>query len=216
MKVFNIDRWYEKYHKHILLAQAFTETKELSFIIKGCRLKPLDIINRSKGEELVLHNQWADEFRNLLVIENKKVKLYYNQLSLLEEKTICTDIYYGLPIYKISKISKLLYIFSGIEDIDNSPCIYLCFLGIDNYLRCYLYMYQEWQQVSCFYLGLDNLKLIANHADIKYFSEINNKNYPTSCLSGKTWITSLPVPSELKNELSKSNNLINDILERKI
>ncbi len=215
MKVFNSDRWYEKYQKHILLAQAFTGVKQLNFIIKGCRLKPFQVITRKKGKELVLHKHWVDEYGNSLKIENKRIKIYYNDLSLSQENIICTDMYYGLSIDKIAKISKLLYVFDGKEDINNENCIYLSFLGIDNYLRCYIFLDQEWKIISPLYLGMHHLKCIADHADIKFFTEVKNNKFPYPCQVGKTWITSLPMSFQMRNELEKNNNLITSVLERK-
>lgn len=217
MKIFSSDYWYEKLDKSIKLAEAFTQAEGLSFIIKACRLKPYDVIYGDSKFNVKLHKHWIDEHGNSLkIIKNKRIKITFNDLIQEKKNIVCTDFYYNLSIDKIIKMSKLLYVFSGKEDVLDSNCIYLCFLGIDNYLRCYLYLYDEWSQISPLYLGMNNLKLISKNHDIKYYLEISNsyKNYPTACHTGKSWLTSLPVSSKLADILEQNNTMFSNLLQK--
>ena len=193
MKIKSLDNLYFKLDKHILLAEAYTEISKLSNIIKMCRLKPHSLFN-NKDFKLILHNWWVDEFGNSLKITpNKKVKLTFNDLSI-STTIICTDLYYGLPLNKIVKISKLAYICIGHdEDLYKENAI-ISLLGIDNYLRTYMYMYGEWKQVSPLLIGFENLQLLSANCDMRYFRELTiKKNMPLPCVSATQWLTSIPV-----------------------
>lgn len=214
MRVYSSDFWYDKYHKHILLAQQYTEIKQLSFIIKSCRLKPYDIVYGNSSNNLILHKLWVDEWGNVLrIIKKNRLEFLFNQLSIDRKSIVCTDMYHGLAINKIAKMSSICYIFSGLEEDYNTYCYYLCFLGIDNYLRCFVHMYDEWEQISPLYIGLQNLKLIESKKDIKYFIKSRVTTSPTACVSGSSWITSLPLPEKLKIDLERLNSVpVLDIL----
>lgn len=215
MRVLSPENWYQRLEKQVAIFQAHTEIKEFSFIARSCRLKPYDVVFNKAKFGLQLYKHWIDEYGNQIVIgRNGKLKIDYNSLYSERSKIVNTDIYYNLSLDKIVKISKLAYIFCGIEDVHNTSCIYICLLGLDNCLRCYVYLYEEWQQVSPLYIGLYNLKFLANHLDIKYFINIkgNNINLPAHCMIGNGWITSLPIPElAYKEILLNSGNILNNI-----
>jgi hypothetical protein len=220
MRILSPENWYSRLERQIKLFEAHMEVKEFSFIAKSCKLKPYDIIYKKAKFDLNLHKHWVDEYGNSIVIgRNGKLKIEYNSLLVERNKIVNTDLYYNLSLDKVVKISKLAYIFCGKEDIQEESCIYLSFLGLDNCLRCYYYMHQEWRQVSPLCIGLFNLKMIANNLDIKYYLTFksNNLNLPPYCISGTGWITSLPMPEAILKELTlHSNNVINNVLfERK-
>jgi|DEB19_MinimDraft_3_1074340.scaffolds.fasta_scaffold30422_3 hypothetical protein len=215
MRVLSPENWYQRLEKQIAIFQAHMEIKEFDFIARSCKLKPYDIIFTKAKFGLQLYKRWIDEYSNQIVIgKNGKLKIEYNALYEEKYKIVNTDMYYNLSMDKIVKISKFAYIFCGSEDVELTSCIYLCLLGLDNCLRCYVYLYEEWHQVSPLYIGLYNLKFIANHLDIKYFLNIkgNNINLPAHCIAGNGWITSLPVPEAAHKEiLLHSNNVLNNI-----
>jgi hypothetical protein len=200
----NIERLYAEIRKQILLVQSYTEIKELAFIIKACRLKPHSFIFGKKDKRLILHKWWVDEFGNSLkVIKNKKIKIIGNDLSIPSNKIVCTDLYYGLPLDKIAKMSKLLYLCHG-KDEDLQEYFFITFLGIDNYFRSYLNIDGEWQQVSTLLLGLKNLRALVRHVDIKYFLEFSNKEKaPLPCARAREWITFMPASREFLLVLKK-------------
>lgn len=200
----NLDTLYIKLHKQMLLAQSYCEVPELVFIIKGCRLKPYEHVFEG-NRKLVLYRWWFDEFGNSFKItEKKKLNITYNDLSLDREKVVCTDLYYGLSLDKIAKISKLAYICAGHDEDTYQESYFITFLGIDNYLRSYMYLYGEWQTVSPLLLGIKNLKLLARNNDVKYFRHFSNsKTLPIPCVSSEAWITSLPLSANLRTDFNK-------------
>lgn len=216
MKSYNIDRLYSRIKRHILLAKSFTEIEELEFIIKACRLKPYSFI-ANKNSELILHRWWYDEFGNSLkIVKNKRLKLILNDLSIDKNYLVCTDLYYGLSVDKIIKMSKLGFLFFGKEEDLNSNVAMFAFLGIDNHLRCFMYLYDKLTQVSPLYLGIDNLKLIYRHLDIKYFLELKIKNnLPIPCHSGKAWLSYLPYGEDFNKILNHQPDYITKFLRGK-
>jgi hypothetical protein len=210
----NLDALYLQINKHILLAQAYVEITELFFIIKGCRLKPHDYIFKG-NKKLVLHRHWIDEYGNSFKItKNKKIEIQYNDLSLDRENLICTDLYYGLSLDRIVKISKSVYICLGFDEDTREECCFLTFLGIDNYLRSYMYLCGEWSIVSPLFLGFKQLCLMARHNDLKNFRHFNNsKTLPIPCLSNESYLSSLPLNTKLCSLLNKKSNLLLSILK---
>jgi len=214
MKSPSLDAFYAQFDRHILLAQSYSEIEELGFIIKACRFKPHDYFE-NKINKLILHSWWFDEYGNSIKI-SKKLKVIYNDLSLNRSKIICTDLYYGLPIQKVIKISKLAYVFTGKDEDLLEDCFVISFLGIDNYLRTYSYLYGEWKQVASISLGIKPLKTIWKHIGTKNFLELKIKeNMPFPCLSAQAWITYLPASSDFSRILEKQHNVVSSIFNTK-
>jgi hypothetical protein len=209
----SLDALYIQLNKHILLAQSYSEIPELFFIIKGCRLKPYEVIFEG-SKKLVLHRWWIDEFGNSLKItKNKKIEIKYGDLSFDRERIICTDLYYGLSLDKITKMSKLVYICAGADEDIHQESYFLTFLGIDNYLRSYMYLYEEWQIVSPLLLGTKNLRLLGRNSDIKYFKHFSNsKTLPIHCVSSESYLSSLPISTEFRSVIAKKYDKLLEIL----
>jgi len=204
MKSPSIDRLYAQLNKYILLVQSYTEVNEIAFIIKACRLKPyVYLLDREK--KLVLHRFWVDEFGNSLrILKNKKIKIVYNDLTLDKSQIICTDLYYGLSIDKIAKMSKLMFLSSMKEEETYQTQMFITFLGIDNFLRSYVNLDGEWLQVSSLCLGMRALKNIARNLDLRYFRElISKENAPLPCVSARTWLSSMPPGREFLQLMTK-------------
>lgn len=197
MKSHSIEWLHAKLDKQIKLAQSYTEIEELEFIIKACRLKPYDYIFEERSDKIALLRWWFDEFGNSFNISKKKqIRIIHNDLRLDRSKIICTDLYYGLSLDRVARMSKLVCLIAGKDEDLYQDCFLLTFLGIDNHLRSYLYWYGEWQTVSPLFMGVKALKLIKNHKDIKYFHQAGNKeNSAIPCVSGETWLSYLP-PSQ--------------------
>ena len=185
---------YTELHRHVLLAQAYIEIKELFFIIRACRLKPYDYMFENKSNKLILYRKWFDEFGNSFELtNNKRIKITYNDLSLDRQKIVCTDLYYGISLESVVKISKLAFVCLGKEENSYQDCIVLTFLGIDNYLRSFAFTDGEWQAVSPLILGLKNLRTIGSNRDLRYFREISIKeNPPIPCFAPEAWLTYMP------------------------
>jgi hypothetical protein len=214
MKSLSLDALYAQLHKHIVLAQSYAEITELPFIIKSCRLKPYDFLFGIKSNKVVLHRQWVDEFGNSLHIEkDKSLTLTYGDLSLDRSKLISTDLYYGLSLDRIAKMSKLIYVCSGTEEESQQETIFLTFVGLDHYLRSYLYSCGEWQQVSSLFLGIEHLKLLSHYTDLPFFRPIIKEKTPMPCLAAGQWLSCLPLDSELVSLLNKRSSKVLDVLQ---
>lgn len=217
MKSPSLDHFYLKIDKKISLLEAYTEIKDLSFIIKSCRLKPYSYFFEKKDNRIILHRKWFDEFGNSFnILDNKKIQIVQNDILLEKDKIVCTDLYFNLKISKVFKMSKLLYIAAGKDEDTYQDSYMLGFLGLDNYWRNYLYFYGEWTQVSPLLMKLETLKLITQKREIKYFIELNNdKNIPMPCFTFKQWLTSLPMSEELLNTLQREHEPLLSVLYEK-
>src|SRR5271166_1038947 len=188
----SLERLHAKLSRQIKLVESYTELAGMEFIIKACRLKPYDYVFKGRDSKLILHRWWFDEFGNSLMID-KKVKIIYNDLRLDRKLIISTDLYYGLSLDRVAKMSKLVHLVGGKDEDLYQDCYLLTFLGIDDHLRSYLYWYGEWQQVSPLIMGLPALQMLADHVDIKYFNQIGKEeNFAIPCVSGETWLSYLP------------------------
>jgi hypothetical protein len=216
MKAISIDTLYLILDKQISLAESYSEITNLSNIIKMCRLKPYSYFFESKSKNLLLYKSWFDEFGNSLkIIKRDRVKIIYNDLNLDRKNISSTDLYYGLSVDKIAKMSKLLFICAGKDDDLIDDCFFISYLGIDDYLRTYLYMYGELKQVSSLFLGLANLKLIAKNLDIKYFKELKKKeNIAYPCVEAKAWLSYNPPSQDFLSILESSNEAVFLLTER--
>jgi hypothetical protein len=205
MKSPSLDKLYTQINKHILLAQSYTEIPELSVIIKGCRFKPYDYIFAQRSSKTILYRWWFDEFGNSLKIKDKKIQIIHNDLSLDRDKIVCTDVYYGLSLSQIIKISKMIYLCVGTDEDSQRQNYFLTLMGIDNYLRSYMYLYDEWQQVSSLLLGMSKLKMLASHSDLQYFRKLSNvENCPIPCLKPQEWLSMLPAPESFLDVIKKN------------
>lgn len=215
MKSPSIEWLHAKIDKQIRLAESYTEVDGLGFIIKSCRLKPYDYVFEERVNKIILQDRWFDEFGNSLSIKKKKIQITYNDLTLDKSKITCTDLYYGLSLDKVSKMSKLVHLVAGKDDDLYQDCFLLTFLGIDDHLRSYLYWYGEWQTVSPLIMGIKNLKAIAERTDIKYFQQIENKeNSAIPCILGSAWLSSLPPSQSFLNTIKQQYDVLLPIFDK--
>lgn len=210
----SIDNFYNTLNKHILLAEAYTEVKGLSFIIKACRLKPYDYVFNEKSYKTILYNYWFDEYGNSLTIDKKKIIITYNDLKLDKEKIVNTDLYHGAALNKIIKISKLVYVLVGKDEDTLQDYIVLSLLGIDNYLRTYTLMYGQWIQSASLSLGMADLKNIKKYFFLKGAVPLNKENVAAPCSSPRAWIACLPADEYFLQLLSKESDIVSSILTK--
>lgn len=213
----SIDNFYTQLDKQILLAQSYSGINELFFIIKACRLKPYEYVFDKCSKKVVLYRHWFDEFGNSLhITTGKRLRLIYNDVSLDREGLVCTDLYHGFSLSKIAKISKLAFLCLGKDEDCFEDCAIITFLGIDNYLRSFLYLYGEWQPISPLCLGIKNLSLLGKHRDIKHFQQINIKeNMPIPCISSERWLTFLPLNKAFLTHMEKGHEFIAPLFKTK-
>ena len=196
----NLDNFYLQINKSILLAEDYIGSyngRGLSLMLRTCRFKPYELIYDREKYTIRLYRKWIDEFNNsinftLTKYKNKSMKVIYNDLSLKENVNICTDIYYGLSIDKIAKISYIVHLFIGNDDGEDQ--IIISFLGIDNYFRSYILTDDGWKIIGTIILGIGTIKNIIKNCNIQFFTEleVNNRIVIPSHLTRTTeWISRL-------------------------
>lgn len=203
-----ISDFYLKINDHINLVESYSQIKGISNLIKSCRLKPKEFyIN--KYAKLILYKDWVDEYHNSIsILTNKKINICYNDLSIDIRNIINTDLYYGLSLNKIAKISKYFYISYGKDEDLNDICL-ISFLGIDSYVRTYLYLYDEWSQVSPLLIGINNLELLLNGlSDVKFKKLTKKENNSIPCVNSQSWLSCIPVDNEIISSLKVQCNYV--------
>jgi hypothetical protein len=210
----SLERLHVRLYKQIKLVQSYTEIDSMEFIIKACRLKPYHYVFEKRDHRIILHDWWFDEFGNSLIIgKKKKVRIIYNDLRLDRKRIVSTDLYYGLSLDAVAKMSKLVHLVAGKDEDLYEDCYLLTFLGLDDHLRSYLYWYGEWQQVSPLLMGMKSLQLLVDHLDIKYFNQIGKKeNSAIPCISGESWLSYLPPSAGFLSEINKKSEIVSNIL----
>ena len=208
MRSTSLETLYNRLHNYIMLATAFYEIQELDFIIKACRLKPYKFIIEERSRSTTLYNHWFDEFNNSVIFKKKEVKIIYNDLKLIN-KSFTTDLYYKIDISKILKISKLCYIsiYKNIEDNYYESTYFITLLGIDNYLRTFVFE-DGWKQISSLSLGFESLKNLYKFREIRYFKNFSIlENGVMPCEEATRWISYMPVSEEFLEEIKQFDEI---------
>lgn len=211
----SLERLYIKLEKQIKLVEAYSEIEGTEFIIKACRLKPYNYVFKKRDNQIILYDWWFDEFGTSLIIgKKKKIEIIHNDLRLDRKRIVSTDLYYGLTIDRIAKISKLILLVAGKDEDLYKDCYLLTFVGLDDHLRSYLYWYGEWQQVSPLLMGMKSLRLLEEHLNIKYFNQIGKKeNLAIPCILGETWISFIPPSGEFLKLLNEKYEILSPIFQ---
>lgn len=217
MVAHSIEWLHTTLNKNIKVVKAFTGIKELPFILTACRMKPVEYMQNKGKENNAFYDYWFDEFGNTLKITNGKIqKLFitYNDLRLNKElRDISTDLYYGLSLDRVVKMSKQVMIWYGKdEDKFDEKCYLLTFLGLDDHLRSYLHWYGEWQQVSPLWLGVVNLRRMGKTKKIAD-EPLNQKDCPFPCVGAGGWLSFMPLSEDLLDALKKDCEELWEILK---
>lgn len=213
MKSPNIISFYNAINKELALIEGFTEIKNLSFILQSCRVKPLQYL-LEKNTKTILYDHWIDEYQNSVYLRKKKLEIVFNDLSIKDSIILCSDIYDGLTIKNVCKISKLLYICTGINEDDHNPWFHLNFLGVDNFYRSFLYSYNELTKIAPLTMGFDNLQYVTKNIDIKHFLYQDKlKNNPLPCVNPGQWLTYLPAHELFMRDIKSKNIILFDFLK---
>lgn len=214
MKNPSLDLLHVELARHIQLVQSYTEIEGLDFVIQSCRLKPYTYVFEERNKKLNLYRKWFDEYGNLLHVNNdRSIDITFNKISLKKESIISTDLYFGLGVEKFARISKMVHVCHGATELGKS-FVFMTFLGVDNYLRCYFAYQNDWRQVSPLLLGLENLLRIGRHQNIQYFThqESGKENSPLPCLSSQQWISPLPLTPQFISLLRKECETASNVL----
>lgn len=214
MKNLSLDNLYIKINKHLKLIESYLEIEQLSNVFKACRLKPRSFIFGKRTYKIVLIDEWVDEYGNSLKIDKKKINIKYNDISIDRQKIVCTDMYYGIDLSRVAKMSKMAHLMIGRDEDTYQNCYTITFLGIDNYLRTFIYYYDEWIQISPLYLGIKTLINIIKHHDITYSRKLNNKeNMPVPCLDINSWLISFPLGDGFLSFVNKEHEILGSIFK---
>lgn len=203
-----ISDFYLKINDHINLVESYSQIKGISNLIRSCRLKPKEFYIH-KYTKLILYKDWVDEYNNSIsILTNKKINIYYNDLSIDKRNIINTDLYYGLPLNKIAKISKCFYLSYGKDEGINDICL-ISFLGLDSYIRTYLYLYDEWSQVSPLLMGIYNIESLLNGLNNVKFKKLTKKeNNSIPCVNSQSWLSCIPIDNEIISSLKVQCNCV--------
>jgi hypothetical protein len=215
MRARNLDSIYVGIEKCINLVEGYTEIEGIGALIKMCRLKPYKMakINKKNLTGIKLHRWWIDEDGNSLRLEGKQPKIVFNDLAINRERLNCTDLYAGLPIHKVYRMSQSMLLLVGKEKGSHQDVCAIALRGIDDYLRTFVLLDGRWSKFPSLYLGLPLLLQIANGDDLGAWKEVKVRAKEMAivpCLSQQAWLTSLPVVDELKQKL---NTLSVDVME---
>jgi hypothetical protein len=179
------------------LLEVSSEIKNLSKIIKACRLQSSSLLKTGNLLSSQFIEDWHDEFNCSFKI-NKSDKSIEIKLNNLDKNVIYNyDIYSGLSLKNVTKISKSIYLFVGQDD--GEIISYISFLGIDDYLRSYFYD-GIWKRCSSLIMGMDLLKVMfERHENFKKLP--SNYNIDVGCETGRSWLCLLPASTRLVDEL---------------
>jgi hypothetical protein len=167
MRNLDLETVYNRIDKTISLSSAYSKNIYMKDIIKSCRLKPYSIFNNDLSKKAKLETHWIDEFNNSLYIDKYKVDIVMNDSSLDDNKSMTTDLFYGLDIYNTINISS----FACTANTNEIKIIYL--VGNDRYLRCFKILNQkEIIKVSPLYFGIEILSEIIKNNGIKFEKEL--------------------------------------------
>ena len=195
-----IEEYYQKINPELNLVSSYLEDKSIKDIFIKCRLKPYKY-NAQFNRKLILRDHWVDEFNNSLILDGKKIKIIENDLTLDSDVIKITDMYQGLSLDKVYKISKMMYISYGKDEDYGEDCFIITLLGIDNYLRTFCLYNYRWYTFSPLSLKINNLKKIIQNQDVKLFKRFNDKEdiiFP--CHKKEEWLVSLPIHPSFWNE----------------
>jgi hypothetical protein len=205
-----IDRLHINIHSSIELAAALMKMPCIADIIRLCQMTPKNLIDKNHSNELYYnsdvkttshyYSHWVDPFGHVMKL-NKSHGWFEIQPYIIgarSENIYNRDMYAGLSIAKIAKISKFIDILFG-KDIDlEEDYIVLTFLGIDDKLRTYVYIYGEWESYPSLLIGSKALRDISENKAMSEFKEIRAaRRIIYECSSQKRWLSALPLPKEL-------------------
>lgn len=200
-KKISSELYFDEIKRNLKLLEISSEINNLSKIMKGCRLLSSEFLKRKVGRTEFIEN-WYDEFHCHFKINksDKKVNIKLNCID--QEEIYHSDIYFGLSIEKILKISNLCYLYIGESWKDK--IYYVSFLGIDGFLRSFYNDGDGWKRISSLFLGIEILKLI--FADAPNFKKLNAiYNIDAGCADGSAWLSYLPVDDEEIKNLNDPN-----------
>lgn len=208
---FLVEEYYERIKPEVNLVGSFLNDPEIVEIILKCRLKPYGY-NTRFNRKLFLRKHWVDEFGNSLILDGKKIKIVENNLEVDMDEVKQSDLYFGLPLSKICKISKLMHLSIGTDEDFLEDCAVLTLLGIDDCFRTFCLYNGEVRRYSPLSIGLNNLRKLLRNMDVKIFNNLKNEGrviYP--CSKWSEWIVRLPINELFWKEKDINKKMLNEL-----
>jgi len=194
MSRYTIEEFYDKINDHIITVGGWKDDPGIGSVIKMCRLKPYQMLTDKKDRyNLKLHKHWVDEYGSSLFVLKTKLKVVLDDLTIDRKLLQCTDMYDGLSITQVSSISKLVW---ATKDK------MIGFLGLDDYLRVFVWLDGQWVKRSPLLLGIEALKQIVKHRDMGYAMTMDDG-----------WLMKWPASKELVSDCGASGVLPKEILD---
>ena len=184
----------------------------MEFLIKSCRLKPYNYYFNNSKNKIVLHRKWFDEYGNSFFLNLKDVEILFGDVQMIGKNQALSDIYEGLGILQVKKISKLCCLLE--LTILENKVIYVSFLGIDDYLRTFV-INESVEKISSLYLGSSIIEQIYSNLDLKYFKtmKIKKSMLPMHASSARGWISFMPMHSDFKKIINDNFEQISSIFK---
>ncbi len=213
----NLIQFYNKIKKHIAFASINMNDASIDFIIKCCRLKPYNLLfNKSKfSYSFYIENKWIDEFGNSIYFtKNKKIKVKINDLQIDKSQLINTDMFFAQSIKTTAKNSKIVCVVIGKDEDTNSEYYQLLFLGNDNFLRGYYYIYGRWHRnISPLEFGIKTIRYMAVNLNIKTFAKLPKIIKPIfACSKYDVYIGALPAQKTFANLINRKSKILTNII----
>lgn len=222
-KNFVLEKFHLEIDSHINLAGKFVENEILPFILKSCRMKPRKMVENktafSQRKNLTLQKEWIDEWGNSLKLEKnknvqKRIEIVIDDLSLNLEDLSCTDLFFGLSMEKVQKMSQWVMIHAGIDEDFLEPCFFFNFLGLDGFFRSFVFFGGEWKKVSALMMGESGFrnftrvreKIEKGESSFFQIHQAPEKSMPVPCVRVDQWLSSLPVQEEFLDQLKKAGH----------
>ena len=206
MKNYDLEAFYKKIKRNILLPKSHTRIEYLTEIIKSCRLKPYSAFVGNFATKERFEEHWVDEFGNSLKFENKIPRIIMNDPNIVANTQISSDLFLGRSVKSICDMSKFAFIARA--DYIGRSCWFVGFYGEDEYLRSFFYDY-KWNIMSPLLFGIENLQIIFKNIKSPWINEISVNNIFGMNVN-KAITTAIPVRQNILNYFDEE--IVNEII----
>lgn len=160
MKTIDLETFYKRISGHVKLVGDFLERREISSIIKMCRMKPYSLFTGELPSKTKLEKYWVDEFGNSLFLEDKNIFIFMNDTELEHNTTVSTDLFSNNWNFIIENCKSVCLMHGSYFDKDIKI---ITFYGNDEYLRSFILYGEECNRISSLLLGTNSLCEILKH-----------------------------------------------------
>jgi hypothetical protein len=198
-----------------LLGEYLHQRKLMPMVVKMCRLRPIEFWTESKPIwQIKLYQHWVDEYGNSLKTKSmRQMQVVPYDLELRSLKFGTTDLYEMLPAAQLRKISQVLIVLTGKDELEGSDHYLLMFYGMDGYLRVHSYLHQQWQNIPPLLVGMPIWKMVAAGLKSKTNQEVMHSEpviFP--CTHQQVWVYQCPLTLEAKTQLRQTSETLTTYL----